>query len=315
MTTSNDLHVIFGTGPVGYWTMIELLRLGKRVRMVNRSGKADVPAGVEVVAADAYDLTSAKAVVQGAAAVYQSAQPHYHEWVEQFPPLQANILEAAASVGAKLIVTDNLYMYGDPQGQTITEQSPCHPHTRKGKVRLAMAEAVMAAHRSGKVRATIGRASDFWGPRDLVQGEQLFYPALNGRKANLIGDIHQPHSFTWVKDFGTALATLGTREEALGQVWIAPTNAPITQADLIKMVEREVGKPVQYQVGGRVILSLIGLFNPGARELVEMLYEFNKPFVVSSQKFEQTFGIQPTPFDQAIKETVAWFKANPAAGS
>jgi len=104
--------------------MVELIHLGKRVRMVNRSGKADVPAGVEVIAADAYDLNSTKAAVQGAAAVYQSAQPHYHEWVEKFPPLQSNILEAAASVGAKLIVTDNLYMYGDPQGQTITENMP-----------------------------------------------------------------------------------------------------------------------------------------------------------------------------------------------
>lgn len=309
--TTNELHVIFGTGPVGYWTMVELIRLGKRVRMVNRSGKADVPAGVEVIAADAYDLNSTKAAVQGAAAVYQSAQPHYHEWVKKFPPLQSNILEAAASVGAKLIVTDNLYMYGDPQGQTITEDMPIQAHTRKGKVRAAMAEAVMSAHRAGKVRAAIGRASDFWGPRDMVQGLQLFYPALAGQTVNLLGDVQQPHSFTYVKDFGTALATLGTRDESLGQIWIAPTNAPITQADLLKLVEREIGKPVKYRVGGKLILSIMGLFNKSAGEVVEMLYEFTKPFVVSSHKFEQAFGIRPTPLEQAVRETVAWFKSNP----
>jgi nucleoside-diphosphate-sugar epimerase len=291
--------------------MTELLRLGKRVRMVNRRGKADVPAGVEVVAADAYDLLSAKAAVQGAAVVYQSAQPAYHEWVEKFPALQGNILEAAASVGAKLIVTDNLYMYGDPQGQTITEALPYRAHTRKGKVRQAMAEAVMAAHQSGKVRAAIGRASDFWGPRDMVQGEQLFYPALAGKTVNLIGDVNQPHSFTYVKDFGTALATLGTREEALGQAWIAPTSAPITFTALVKLVEKAIGQPVKYRVGGRVILSVMGLFNKNAGEIVEMLYEFEQPFVVSSRKFEEAFGIRPTPLEQAVAESVAWFRANP----
>ncbi len=312
--TTNELHVIFGTGPVGYWTMTELVRLGKRVRMVNRSGKADVPAGIEVVAADAYDLASAKAAVQGAAAVYQSAQPPYHEWVENFPSLQSNILEAAASVGAKLIVTDNLYMYGDPQGQTITENLPYKAHTRKGKVRAAMAQAVMAAHQSGKVRAAIGRASDFWGPHDMVQGEQVYYPALAGETVNLLGSATTPHSFTYVKDFGTALATLGTREEALGQVWIAPTNPPITQGDLMKIIEREMGQPVKYRVGGRVILSIMGLFNKNVAEVIEMLYEFTKPFVVSSSKFERAFGIRPTPLEQAVKETVAWFKANPKQG-
>jgi nucleoside-diphosphate-sugar epimerase len=311
MNTNNELHVIFGTGPVGYWTMQELLRLGKTVRMVNRSGKADVPAGVEVVAADAYRLESAKAAVKGASVVYQSAQPAYHEWVEKFPPLQTNILEAAASVGAKLILTDNLYMYGDPAGQPIREDSPTEPHTRKGRVRQQMAEAVLAAHQAGKVRAAVGRASDFWGPRDHNQGLRLFWPAVAGMTVDLVGNVQVPHSFTYVKDFGTALATLGTREEALGQVWIAPTNAPITQAELVKLVEQAVGQPVKYRVGGRIILSLFGLFNPGAREVVEMLYEFEKPYVVESRKFEQAFGIKPTPMAQAVAESVAWFQTHP----
>jgi nucleoside-diphosphate-sugar epimerase len=311
--STNELHVIFGTGPVGYSTMTELLRLGQRVRMVNRSGKLDAPAGVEVIAADAYDLSSARKAVEGAAAVYQSAQPHYHEWVEKFPPLQANILEAAAGVGARLIVTDNLYMYGDPQGQTITEKMPYRAHTRKGKVRQAMAEAVMAAHQSGKVRAAIGRASDFWGPRDLAQGARLFGAAVAGKTVDLVGNIHVPHSFTYVNDFGKALATLGTREDALGQVWIAPTNGPITQAELVKLVEQAAGQPVKSRVAGRLLLSLVGLFNKPAGEVVEMLYEFNQPFVVSSQKFEHTFGIHPTPLEQAVKESVAWFKANPSS--
>jgi nucleoside-diphosphate-sugar epimerase len=308
-SNTSELHVIFGTGPVGQWTMRALVAMGKRVRMVNRSGKADVPAGVEVVKADAYDLASAKAAVQGATLVYQCAQPEYHEWAEKFPPLQTNILEAAASVGAKLIICDNLYMYGDPQGKPITEDTPTNPHTRKGKVRKAMAEAALAAHRAGKLRVAIGRASDFFGPFDRVQGEQLFIPALTGKTANMFADLTQPHSFTYVKDFGKALAILGTHDESLGQVWITPTAPPTSQGEIVRLIETEIKQPVNVRAVGKLMMRFVGLFSPAPRELVEMFYEFEKPFTVDSSRFERTFGMKPTPTVDAVRETVAWFQA------
>ncbi len=129
MSNTNELHVIFGAGPLGKWTMRELVRLGKRVRVVNRSGEVkDAPAGVEVVRGDAYDPANTSLLTQGATAVYQCAQPAYHEWAEKFPPLQAAILQGAIANGAKLIVGDNLYTYGDPNGQTISEATPYNPH-------------------------------------------------------------------------------------------------------------------------------------------------------------------------------------------
>jgi nucleoside-diphosphate-sugar epimerase len=292
--------------------MRKLVEMGKTVRMINRSGKADVPSGVEVVRADAYDLASAKAAVRGAASVYQCAQPAYHEWTEKFPPLQANILDAAVGEGAKLILCENLYMYGDPDGKKIIEDMSYNAHTRKGKVRQAMTEAAFAAHRAGKLRVTAGRGSDFFGPYDMVQGEQTFLPALQGKTVNLLGNPDMPHSFTYVRDFGTALAILGTRDEALGQAWIVPTAAPVTNRDIIRMIEAEIGKPVKARAVGRFMLSMVGLFSKPAAEIVEMLYEFEKPFVVDSSRFARTFGMQPTPTADSIRETVAWFKQHHA---
>jgi len=60
-----------------------------------------------------------------------------------------------------------------------------------------------------------------------------------------------------------------------------------------------------------LMLMIGGLFIPVAREVIEMLYEFEKPFVVDSSKFEKTFGMKPTPIREAIHQTVAWYKANP----
>ena len=162
----SDLHVIFGTGPLGKSTARELVRLGKQVRMVNHSGKATgLPFDVEIVSSDAYDVKKNIEMTRGADTVYQCAQPHYYEWVEKFPALQKAVLEAAVVNHNKLVVGDNLYMYGDTHGQLICEELPYLAHTKKGKLRAEMANAVMEAHRSGRVRAAIGRASNFFGTR------------------------------------------------------------------------------------------------------------------------------------------------------
>src|SRR3712207_1422828 len=76
---------------------------GRRVRMVNRSGRARVPDGVEVVGGDATDETFAREANEGASVVYFALNPPYDKWPELFSPLQAGVLEGAASAGAKLV--------------------------------------------------------------------------------------------------------------------------------------------------------------------------------------------------------------------
>lgn len=303
----SELHVIFGTGPLGKWTARELTRLGKQVRMVNHSGKADrLPESIEIVASDAYDVKKNIELTNGAEAIYQCAQPHYYEWTQKFLPLQNAILEAAIMNNTKLIVGDNLYMYGSPHGQILREDSPVQPNSKKGKVRAEMARAVMEAHEKGKVRATIGRASDFFGPEDHDLTSYAILPALQNKPVNLLGKINQPHSFTYIADFGKLLATLGTRDEALGQVWFAPSNAPLTQAEFLKLIESELGQRVKARVGGPMMLQFLGLFNRELKETVEMIYEWMEPYVIDSSKAQNTFGLQPTPMKEAIKTTLEW---------
>jgi nucleoside-diphosphate-sugar epimerase len=310
--STNELHVVLGTGPVGKAVARELVKMGKTVRMVNRSGKAaELPASIEVVKGDVYNAANVAQLTKGATTVYQCAQPAYTAWAEKFPSLQAAVLEGVAASGAKLVVMENLYMYGDTNGRPITEDLPYDTHTKKGKVRAAMSEALMDAHRSGKVRVAIGRASDFIGPEYDISADQLIYPAIEGKTANALGNLDVPHSFTFVPDVGKALATLGTHDEAFGQVWHIPSPPPLTQRQLAAMIYKEAGQPLKVRAGGRLILSVMGLFNPNIREIIEMLYEFEKPFVLDSTKFEKTFGIKATPIEQAVRETVAYFKAHP----
>src|SRR3970040_888466 len=312
MANNPKLHVIWGTGPLGMAVMRALTAKRETVRMVNRSGKANVLPNVPVVAADAYNLDSAREAFQGATVVYQCAKPPHHEWPQKFPPLQANILEATARAAAKLIVGENLYMYGAVPNRPLTEDLPIAATTRKGRTRAQMTEAALAAHRNGKVQVAIGRGSDFFGPGvvESAMGERAFLPALQGKAAPLAGAIDLPHTYTFINDFGEALATLGERDEALGQVWHVPNAETLTTRQFVTMAFEETGKPPKMSGMGKLMMRIGGIFIVSARETVEMMYEFEKPFMVDSSKFERTFGERATPHREAIRQTIEWYQAH-----
>jgi nucleoside-diphosphate-sugar epimerase len=306
-----ELHVVLGaSGGVGSAVVRALVAQGKRVRGITRSGKAAAPAGVELVAADTSQLDQARAACQDAAVVYFCANPPYNRWAHDFPPLLEGAIAGASAAKAKLIATANLYVYA-PTAELITEDLPWAPVTRKGKVRAAMDKRLMAAHRSGEVQAAIGRASDYFGPGALnsVTGERLFNAVLAGKPVQWLGRLDVPHTFAYIDDFGRGLVTLGTRPEALGQSWHIPAAEPLTGAEFLKLIFEEAGVPGKITRVPPVALRLLGLFDPVVRELPEMAYEFDQPFVVDSSRFTRAFGGAPTPHREAIRQTIAWFRA------
>lgn len=305
-------HVIFGTGAVGLATVDALRRRGRSVRVVNRSGHADVPAGVEVVGGDAGDPAFTTAVSKGARVVYQTLGLPLQDWRAQFPAMQAAVLAAAQATGARLVSMENVYMYGRPNGHPLTETSAYAAHTRKGQLRGRMARDLLAAHESGRVEVAIGRASDYFGPRGGALsnlGDRVVPAALTGRTAGVLGDPDQPHTYTYIPDIGEGLAVLGEHADAPGQVWHLP-NDPDTRTtrQLVDLVYRLAGRP-RTRVRGTptFLLRALGLFDPLLRELVEMQYEFEAPFVVDSSKIA-ALGVRPTPLDRAVAETVAGYR-------
>ncbi len=312
MTTA-PRHVVFGTGAIGLALLDALRRRGETARLVNRSGNARVPDDVEVVAGDARDPAFTTAVARGAEVVYQTLNPPYAEWSAQFPLLQAGVLAAAEAAGARLISMENVYGYGRPAGRVLTEDLPDGAHTRKGRLRGRMARELLAAHDVGRVEVAIGRASDYFGPRGGAQsnlGDRVFPAALAGRTATVLGDPDQPHTYTYVPDIGEGLAVLGEHPDAPGQVWHLP-NDPDTRTtrQLVDLVYRQAGRP-----RGRlrrlppVVLRALGLVDPTVRELVEMQYQFEEPFVVDSSRITDKLGVEATPLDQALADTLRSYR-------
>ncbi len=312
-------HVIFGTGPLGLAVMDVLVAEGKAVTLVNRSGRISeaLPAGVQVVKANAVNPAEVQAVCQGATVAYLCAMPPYTQWPALFPPLINGVLEGIAATSARLVYGDNLYMYGPNPGGPLREDLPNAATGPKGRTRAALAAQLLAAHAAGRIQVAIGRAPDFFGPRTLnaTFGERFFAAALAHKKPDLIGKLDQPHTYTFIRDFASALVTLGQRDAALGQVWHVPSAATVTTGEMVGLFARELGAPLTPRLANLAMLTVLGWFNPMLRELKEMYPSFANPYVVDHSRFAASFGASPTPHAEAVRATVAWYRQHAVAAS
>jgi len=307
--SGRQLHVVLGTGPLGLAVVRHLATRGDRVRAVTRSGRADLPGSVQIVAANVAEAEGAKKACDGAAVVYHCANPPYARWPELHPPIMRAIIEGAASSGAKLVFGDNLYAYGPVQGP-LTEDLPQRASGPNGRVRAEIAEALLRAHEAGRVRAAIGRGSDFFGPDAHLStvGDRVFARASAGEAAQVLGNPDVPHTVTYIEDFARALVTLGEREEALGQVWHVPNPETVTMRRFVQLVFEAIGRPSRLRAAPRWGIALAAVFNPTLRAVKEQLYQSERPWVVDSSRFEGSFGWRATPLPEAVATTVAWFR-------
>lgn len=303
------MNYIFGTGPLGMAVLRELLNRGQKVKVINRTGKADIPQGVELIKGDARDRNFTKEICKDAEKIFHCAGLPYTEWSDHLPSMMNGLIEAAAFSGAKIIYADNLYAYGPVNGD-YHEDLSYKPVGVKTKVRAQVAENLLNNHQQGKIKAVIGRGPDFFGPRALVAtlGSRVIGNLLLGKKAEAIGNIDLPHTHIFIEDFARGLVTLSENDRSLGQVWHIPAAPTISTRELIEMVGDEIGKKPTYRLASSQIVNFLGLFDKNMREFKEMMYMFNKPFIVSHAKFAKAFPYQVTEHREAIRKTVAWFR-------
>jgi nucleoside-diphosphate-sugar epimerase len=304
-------HVVLGaSGGIGSAVVRELVTRRLPARAVTRSSVEDLPTGVESVVADVATPDGARRACAGAGVVYHCAQPPYTKWAEQFATLTNAIVDGAASAGAKLVFADNMYLYGPTDGP-MTEDTQHRAAGKKGRIRMEMAAAILQAHLDGRLRCTIGRSSDYYGPRGTVSaaGDNIIKPALRGKRARWLGSLDQPHTLNYLDDIARALVTLGEQHAADGQVWHLPAAPPLTGREFLTLVYEAAGHPPKLGIASRTMIRLLGVFNPMVRELNETLYQFERPFVVDASRFQDTFGpFEPTPHPDAVRCTVDWFR-------
>jgi nucleoside-diphosphate-sugar epimerase len=296
-------HVVLGAGPVGRAVVTALASRGIEPAVVTRSG-ASVP-GATSRRADLADPVQAAAAVDGAAVVFQCAQPPYHRWPEEFPTLQAHAVDAAMSADALLVVAENLYGYGPVDGP-ISQDLPLSATTRKGAVRAQMWRDLQEAHEGGRLRAVAARASDFFGPGvgDSAVGRRFFGPLARGKVVRVAGDPDRLHTYTFVADFGEALVRLSETPASWGQAWHVPNAPTVTTRAFAEQAAELAGTTLRLRGTPRWQLRLLGRFVPAVGEIVEMLYEFEKDFVVDHTPYAALLGDHATPLDEALAATL-----------
>lgn len=306
-----ELHVVIGgTGAIGKAVVEELVRRGHRVRSVARGAHA-TPAGVEARAADVMDRQQAIEAIAGASVVYQCAAPAYTRWAEEFPTLQANVADAAEQAGARLVVVENLYMYGPTDGP-MRETTPIVATGKKGMVRARLSRDLLQRHADGRLRVSIGRASDYYGPGALnsAVGEQFFAAVAREKPVRWMGRLDQPHALSYLPDIAAGLVTLGEHPEADGEVWHLPVSPALTGAEWSARTAAIAGHPVKPSTVTRPMLIGLGLFVPILRELRETLYQWQRPWLVDDSKFREAFGATATDVDEGVRRALDSFKAD-----
>ncbi len=314
---TNEQHVIYGSGPVGTAVSEILVAQGKRVQVVTRSGaRKHLLPQVEVVRGDATSPEDARRVCTGATHVYNCTNPpDYHRWPEQFPPLQRGVLEGAAAAGAKLIVMENLYVYGPHDGAPMSEDMPMHGQGSRSSSRVQMTKALFAAHASGEVRAVSVRASDLLGPHvaESLVGERFFAPILAGKPAQLFANLDVPHSVSYIRDVGQALVNVGSNDRALGRAWHVPNAPAVTLREIARILGAQANGTPQLQalprLVTRMLLPILALSTPVLRGLEENLYISYEPYIVDHSQYAQLFGDHATPLAEAIRATAEWYRA------
>lgn len=305
-------QVVFGcSGPIGLALMEGLAAAGGEVVGVCRSGASEAPAGARIEAADVRDVEASCRLAQGAEVIYGCMGIPYELWIDLWPGIIEGLLAAAESSGARLVFADNLYCYGS-QNRPLTEELPLTSYGRKPTLRAKISRTMLEAHRVGRARVALVRASDFYGPRvtNAALGERVFANLIAGKAAQVLGDPDAPHAFTYAPDFARALQVMGSAEdEDYGQAWHVPNAPALSQRQILELAGEILGRPVKTRGLRRRMVTLLGLFSPVLRELKELMYQWELPYRVDHSKWAERFGDEHTSFAEGLPATLDWYRA------
>ena len=304
------MQTILGSGgAIGVELAKALTTYTNNIRLVSRNPQKANDAD-QLFKADLIKPNEVLKAVEGSEIVYLTVGFSYNLkiWQNTWPTVMKNVISACKHHNAKLVFFDNIYMYDQDHLNPITEEAPINPPSKKGKVRAQIAEMLHEEIKAGNLKALIARCADFYGPNiknTSMLTETVFNNLSKGKKANWLGSVKFKHSFTYTPDAGKATALLGNTDDAYGEVWHLPTAPnPFTGEEWINNIAKEMGAEPKFQAAPKLLVKVIGLFVPIMKEMVEMIYQYDRDYVFDSSKFDERFEFTPTPYLDGIKNIV-----------
>ena len=305
-------HVIVGAGAIGTELALLLAEAGHDVVVASRRGRAPRHPRIRAAIVDASSPAELERVVAGADVLYNCANPpSYDQWIREWPPLPASLLATARSTGATLVTLSNLYGYG-PVDVPMTTDLPLAATFSKGALRADMWRAALSAHEAGEARVAEVRASDYVGPTlgpDHGLLPRYLAAVLAGRTASVMGDPDAPHSWSYAPDVAAVLAAVGTTPDSWGRAWHVPSADPRSVREVLQDFS---GARVRLRRTPSWLVGVLGLAVPLLREVREVLYQFERPYVIDASETTAELGVAATPWPEVVSAVRNAWKQPPA---
>lgn len=318
MTQIIDMHsdnagslpiAVVGAGQIGAPLVARLTALGHPVTWLSRTRPAEVPAGAQHVSVDARDATALASAVAGAHAVIAAVNPATYDarvWARELPPLHAGLFAGVARADTRLVLLDALYLYTLDAGP-LAPETPQEPTTQKGAIRKQLADMLGEAQREHGLRATVLRAPDFWGPglHSALVSTEVLAGMRNGKRPLVLGNPDAPHAFAYRDDVVDALIQLALAPaDVEGRVFHAPV-LHVSPRALVSALAEGLNVQVRPRLAPRFLLRVAGLFDASTGGLVEMLPQWEQPYLVDDSAFRERFGVQATSLEAGVAAMIA----------
>ncbi len=318
MKSESTVLVLGATGGIGGEVARQLRDEGWAVKAMQRDvvdprATGVVADGVTWILGDAMNAAHvARAARDCSVIVHAVNPPGYRKWPQLVLPMLENTIAAARNEQALVLLPGTIYNYGRDAFPLLTEQSPQHPFTRKGAIRVEM-EKRLQTHAEQGGRVLIVRAGDFFGPSagNNWFGQGLVQPGRRIRTIRNPGERGVGHSWSYLPDVAATMVRLLQRRDSLDPFATFHMEGQYDHdgAQMIRAIYRVV---VQYGHRGPKIaafpwwlVSLLSPLLPTFHEVLEMRYLWQQPIRLDNAKLIATLGQEPrTPLEEAVEATL-----------
>lgn len=218
--------------------------------------------------------------------------PNYHHWDRLIPAITAQVITAARSSGATVLLPGNVYVYGDQPGPwgPATPHRPC---SRKGTIRAAMEAEYRAAAKRG-LRVIVLRGGDFVDPdRAATIWRMVMLKGLAKGKLTAMGDPAARRAYAWLPDMARAAVALAERSDLPAFADVPIAGVSVSVAEMAARLAEMAGRPLR-----------IGGFPWWALRLAAPVWELGRELAEMRYLYDLDHALDPAPLRALLPEFV-----------
>jgi nucleoside-diphosphate-sugar epimerase len=309
----NNQIILGAGGTIGTLLAKDLKKYTNAVRLFSRNPKKINEDDV-LISGNLLDKEQTIKALQDIDVAYLLVGLEYNTkvWERDFLKIVQNVVDACKINKTTLVFFDNAYIYDSEYFEELNEETPITIVSKKGAVRVAISDLLLKEMKNSDINVMIVRSADFYGVniKNSMFNEVVINRIIQGKKANWFLDANKKHSLTFVEDASKATAMLGNINSAYNQVWHLPTDVAYTANELVQKISSITGKPAKIRVASRLMITILGWFIPAIKETKELLYQYDRDYEFKSNKFQNAFGIKPTPIEQVLCKIIKNHNSN-----